>query len=118
MASLPKVLFEEHLRSDIQKASLIRSVSLRARSLGEACRSQLLSMSTPHFWQYAREPYAIKLPVIPHTDRAGALQAFVQAVQTGEEPECSGRNNLGAVSLMIAAIESATSHRPILMTTD
>lgn len=63
---------------------------------------------------FGQEPYAVDLPVFPHTDRAGALQAFVRALQSGEEPETSGRNNLGTVALMVAAAESAASQRPVL----
>ena len=51
----------------------------------------------------------VKLPEIALTDRRGSLQAFVQAVQTGQEPECSGRDNLHSLALMCAAVESATS---------
>lgn len=82
------------------------------------CRGDTSSADEVIIRPFGREPYAIELPVFPHTDRAGALQAFVQAVRTGEEPECSGRNNLGTVALMVAAVESAASHRPILVTTN
>ncbi len=33
------------------------------------------------------------------------LEAFVRAIHTGEEPECSGRNNLGTLALVVAAVE-------------
>lgn len=39
--------------------------------------------------------------------RAGGLQAFVDAIRTGVEPETSGRRNLGSVALMQAAVQSA-----------
>ncbi|HEU4325570.1 MAG TPA: Gfo/Idh/MocA family oxidoreductase [Roseiflexaceae bacterium] len=51
----------------------------------------------------------IALPELPAFDRAGALDAFVRAVRTGEPPECSGRDNLGTLWLMRAAIESANT---------
>jgi predicted dehydrogenase len=42
-------------------------------------------------------------------DRAGSLSAFVQAINTGTEPPCSGRDNLRTVALMNAAITSAVT---------
>lgn len=57
----------------------------------------------------------VELPTLPQTDRAGSLAAFVQAVQTGQEPETSGRANLGSVALMNAAVESATAGLPVFV---
>jgi predicted dehydrogenase len=51
----------------------------------------------------------VKLPELPAVDRAGALAAFVEAIETGGQPESSGRDNLGSVALMHAMIESATA---------
>ncbi|GAB4201290.1 MAG: Gfo/Idh/MocA family oxidoreductase [Roseiflexaceae bacterium] len=51
----------------------------------------------------------IALPELAQIDRAGALAAFVHAVRSGEPPECSGRDNLGTLWLMRAAIESANT---------
>jgi predicted dehydrogenase len=51
----------------------------------------------------------VKLPELPAVDRAGALAAFVQAIETGVQPESSGRENLGSVAFMHAMIESATA---------
>jgi len=56
---------------------------------------------------------SVQLPEIPLTDRRGSLKAFVQAVCTGQEPECSGRDNLHTIELMLAAVESATSRLPV-----
>jgi predicted dehydrogenase len=56
---------------------------------------------------------AIQLPDVPKFDRHGTLNAFVQAVRTGEEPECSGRNNLKTLALMLAAVESSISGKPV-----
>jgi predicted dehydrogenase len=56
---------------------------------------------------------SLQLPEIPLTDRRGSLHAFVQAVQTGQEPESSGRDNLHTIELMFAAVESAISHLPV-----
>jgi predicted dehydrogenase len=62
-----------------------------------------------------KRPRRIELPPMLDYDRAGSLRAFVRAVQSGEEPESSGRDNLGSVALMQAAIESATSGRPVTL---
>jgi predicted dehydrogenase len=56
---------------------------------------------------------SLHLPEMPLTDRRGSLQAFVQAVCTGQEPESSGRDNLHTLALMLAAVESATSRLPV-----
>ena len=50
----------------------------------------------------------VALPELPAIDRAGSLAAFAQAIDSGQEPECSGRANLGSLSLALATIESAT----------
>ena len=55
----------------------------------------------------------IKLPELPQLDRAGSLAAFARAIREGQEPESSGRDNLGSIALAHAAIESATSGLPI-----
>ncbi|HEV2474710.1 MAG TPA: Gfo/Idh/MocA family oxidoreductase, partial [Chthonomonadales bacterium] len=55
----------------------------------------------------------LKLPTLAYTDRSGSLHAFVQAIQAGQEPESSGRDNLPSLALMFAAVESATSHVPV-----
>lgn len=55
----------------------------------------------------------VQLPEVPLTDRRGSLKAFVQAVWTGQEPECSGRDNLHTIELMLAAVESAASRLPV-----
>lgn len=57
----------------------------------------------------------VELPALPHLDRAGSLAAFVQAVRTGQEPETSGRANLGSIALMGAAIESANAGLPMFV---
>ena len=55
----------------------------------------------------------VKLPEMPLTDRRGSLESFVQAVRTGQEPACSGRDNLHTLALMLSAVESARSHLPV-----
>ncbi|HYP40497.1 MAG TPA: Gfo/Idh/MocA family oxidoreductase [Chloroflexia bacterium] len=55
----------------------------------------------------------LELPAHLPIDRAGSLRAFMRAVATGEEPESSGRDNLGSIALVYAAIEAATTGEPV-----
>jgi predicted dehydrogenase len=48
----------------------------------------------------------VALPAMAHIDRAGALAEFVGALRANREPETSGRDNLGTIALMTAAVES------------
>jgi predicted dehydrogenase len=43
----------------------------------------------------------------------GTLTEFAEAVQSGREPETSGRDNLGTIALMDAAVESAARNEPV-----
>jgi predicted dehydrogenase len=54
----------------------------------------------------------IELPALPQIDRAGSLRAFARAVERGEEPESSGRANLGSIALVHAAIKAAATGAP------
>src|SRR5437588_763150 len=56
---------------------------------------------------------SVTLPALAVTDRRGSLEAFVQAVETDQEPESSGRDNLHSLALMYAAVESASSRVPV-----
>lgn len=49
----------------------------------------------------------VKLPEMSRIDRAGTLAEFVSAVREGREPETSGRDNLGTLLMVEAAVESA-----------
>jgi predicted dehydrogenase len=51
-------------------------------------------------------------PVRPH-GRAGALTAFATAVESGTEPETSGRDNLKSLAVVEAAVTSAASGRTV-----
>jgi predicted dehydrogenase len=55
----------------------------------------------------------VELPELPAVDQAGSLAAFAQAIRTGQEPETSGRANLGSLTLALATIESATLGLPV-----
>ena len=54
---------------------------------------------------------SLKLPEVSLIDRNGTLDAFVKSIQTGEEPETSGRNNLKTLALMLAAVETAQTSK-------
>jgi predicted dehydrogenase len=47
------------------------------------------------------------LPRLAAVGRAGSLRAFIEAVRSGEEPETSGRDNLGSLALTHAAVEAS-----------
>jgi predicted dehydrogenase len=49
----------------------------------------------------------VKLPEMARIDRAGCLTEFVSAIREGREPETSGRDNLGTMAMVEAAVESA-----------
>lgn len=55
----------------------------------------------------------LPLPELSLFDRAGALDAFVKAVESGREPETCGRDNLRSLALSHAAIESARRRQPV-----
>ena len=57
------------------------------------------------------EPERVELPRLEHLGRAGCLADFVRAVETGSRVESSGRDNLGSLALLAAALTSATSGR-------
>jgi predicted dehydrogenase len=59
------------------------------------------------------EEKAIALPPVPWTGTWGSLTEFASAIRTGREPETSGRNNLGTLALMAAAVKSATLLEPV-----
>jgi predicted dehydrogenase len=60
-----------------------------------------------------RRARVIPLPVLAQTDRCGTLTEFAQSVRESREPECSGRDNLGTLGLVAAAVESATRRQPV-----
>lgn len=48
----------------------------------------------------------LPLPTLAAVDRAGSLAAFRRAVAMGEEPESSGRDNLGSLNIVLAMAEA------------
>ena len=61
------------------------------------------------------EARPMTLPEIGPTGRAGVLAAFLEAVRTRAVPETDGRANLGTMALTHAAIASATTGEPQLV---
>ncbi len=55
----------------------------------------------------------IALPKVQPHGRAGALAHFAEAIRTGSVPETSGRDNLGTLALVQAAVDSAASGQPV-----
>ncbi len=50
----------------------------------------------------------------PHiVPEAALIEQLARAMRTGEEPECSGRDNLNTVAVLEACARSASGHRPI-----
>jgi len=58
-------------------------------------------------------PRTVVLPPLQRTGTSGTLTAFARAIRTKSEPETSGRENLGTIALMAAAVESATLREPV-----
>ena len=52
----------------------------------------------------------LTLPEVRRTGPSGTLTEFANAIEMGREPETSGRENLGTIALVEAAVESATRH--------
>lgn len=59
------------------------------------------------------EPQPRALTPLRYVDRAGSLNAFVEAVRTESEPETSGRRNINTLALTFAAVESAATGVPV-----
>jgi predicted dehydrogenase len=55
----------------------------------------------------------LDLPEVRPYGRAGAVAAFAAAIRTGTEPEASGRDNLGSLALVEAAVASAATGRAV-----
>lgn len=51
-------------------------------------------------------------------DRWGTLTEFAAAIRDGREPQCSGRDNLGTIAFMSAAVESAERGTAVSMRED
>jgi predicted dehydrogenase len=60
-----------------------------------------------------RKPRTIPLNALARIDRWGTLTEFARAVREGREPECSGRDNIGTLAMVAAAIESVAQRQPV-----
>jgi predicted dehydrogenase len=60
-----------------------------------------------------RKPRSLRLNAPAQIDRWGTLTEFAQAVRESREPECSGRDNIGTLAMVAAAIESAARRQPV-----
>ena len=58
-------------------------------------------------------PRPMSLPGMSRIDRAGTLTEFASAVRGSREAETSGRDNLGTIAMVAAAVESATRREPV-----
>ena len=58
----------------------------------------------------------LTLPEVRWTGPSGTLTEFANAIETGREPETSGRENLGTIALVEAAVESATRRELVTIT--
>ena len=57
----------------------------------------------------------VALPKVQPHGRAGALAHFANAIRTGSEPETTGRDNLGTLALVEAAVTSAVTGQPVAL---
>jgi predicted dehydrogenase len=59
----------------------------------------------------------VEVPALDRRDRVGGhlgiIEEFVDAIQTGREPETRGADNIKSLAMVFAAIESATSGRRV-----
>lgn len=58
------------------------------------------------------QPKQVSLPEMQHVGRQGTLMELVRAIRTGDEPETSGRRNLGSLALAEAAARSTETGKP------
>ena len=59
-----------------------------------------------------RRPRVLPLPDM-RIDRWGTLTEFATAIRERREPEASGRDNLGTIAFMLAAVDSARRGQPV-----
>jgi predicted dehydrogenase len=57
----------------------------------------------------------MRLPHVERIDRAGTLTEFVTAIREDREPGTSGRDNLGTMAMVAAAVESARRREWVLL---
>ena len=55
-------------------------------------------------------------PAAPEAANVAALDEFLDALETGREPECSSRDNLKTMAMTYAAVRSAQQGRRVCLT--
>lgn len=53
------------------------------------------------------KPENVGLPKMSAVDRIGSLITFIESTRSGQQPTCSGYDNLGSIALMNTAIEAS-----------
>jgi len=61
---------------------------------------------------------SVPVPPLEAEDRAGVLQAFLTAIETGREPETSGRDHLKSLAAVLASVEAAETGETITVRTN
>ncbi|HEY0733517.1 MAG TPA: Gfo/Idh/MocA family oxidoreductase [Herpetosiphonaceae bacterium] len=65
--------------------------------------------------RYGEPARRVVLPKFRQWGRESCLAAFVRAIRTRQQPECSGRDNLGTIALMQSAIAAARSGQTVAL---
>jgi predicted dehydrogenase len=60
-------------------------------------------------------PKPIAIPSMKRIDRWATLAEFASAVSNGREPRSSGRDNIGTLALVNAAVKSAALRKPVVV---
>jgi predicted dehydrogenase len=81
------------------------NISFTSRQGGETGTKGDVVKVTP----VGKQETTVKLDSPRVWGRSAGLVAFAEAIESGEEPETSGRNNLGSIALMEAAARAAAS---------
>jgi predicted dehydrogenase len=55
----------------------------------------------------------LPMPEVRYTDRLGSVAELARAIAAGDEPSISGRDNLGTLAFMDAAVESAETNQAV-----
>jgi predicted dehydrogenase len=66
-----------------------------------------------HLHVYGEGPVIVDNLPVAATDRQGSLQAFIRAVQTGELPAHTGRDNLSSLATVMACVDSVEQNRVV-----
>jgi predicted dehydrogenase len=70
-------------------------------------------VDTVHLHIYGDEPRVVENITVAESDRHGSLLAFVAAVQGGDLPAHTGRDNLRSLATVMACVESVEQNRVV-----